>query len=149
MKSFRHAFTMIELILGIVIIGILAAIAIPKLAATRDDAAVVAGVANVKQAILDIGSYCVAKGEFGRWKEMTDVNLDNKNKQKRTRYKVEDQNCIVFLRTDNPDSITIKINNKGYKKSTLCKDISDELIKQRIAAKNKGIKHMFGGTLVN
>ena len=34
----KRAFTMVELIFVIVVIGILAAIAVPKLAATRDDA---------------------------------------------------------------------------------------------------------------
>jgi general secretion pathway protein G len=39
----RFAFTMIELVFVIVILGILAAIAIPKFAATRDDAQVAKG----------------------------------------------------------------------------------------------------------
>lgn len=38
MKSFKSAFTMIELVFVIVVLGILAAVAVPKLAATRDDA---------------------------------------------------------------------------------------------------------------
>lgn len=50
----RFAFTMIELVFVIVILGILAAIAIPKLAATRDDALIAKGrsdVAAVRAAI--------------------------------------------------------------------------------------------------
>lgn len=42
-----RAFTMIELIFVIVVLGILAGIAIPKLAATRDDATLVAMRANL------------------------------------------------------------------------------------------------------
>jgi len=45
---------MIELIFVIVIIGILAAVAIPKLAATRDDAKLVKQKANVATCVTDI-----------------------------------------------------------------------------------------------
>jgi len=43
----RKAFTMIELVFVIVVIGILSAIAIPKFAATRDDAVLVKGKSQV------------------------------------------------------------------------------------------------------
>lgn len=51
----RKAFSMIELVFVIVVLGILAAIAIPKFAATRDDAQIAKGrsdVAAIRAAIL-------------------------------------------------------------------------------------------------
>jgi general secretion pathway protein G len=75
----KRGFTMIELIFVIVILGILAAVAIPKLTATRDDANIAKGLTEVQMAISDFGAYYTAQGEFAdQVKKMTNVaNFDN------------------------------------------------------------------------
>ena len=60
----RAAFTMIELIFVIVILGILAAVAIPKLAATRDDAKWSRALADASTCVSDLGGQYTAVGSF-------------------------------------------------------------------------------------
>ncbi len=60
----RAGFTMIELIFVIVILGILAAVAIPKLAATRTDAEIAKMATNAATIISDYGSAFTARGNL-------------------------------------------------------------------------------------
>jgi len=65
--SSKQAFTMIELVFVIVVIGILSAIAVPKFAATRDDATITkarATVASVRSAIATERQKRILRGDF-------------------------------------------------------------------------------------
>ena len=76
----KKGFTMIELIFVIVILGILASVAIPRLAATRTDAEISAAVANIRTFLSDVASYYAVNGEFARdFSVMTNVKFKSLN----------------------------------------------------------------------
>ena len=103
----KKAFTMIELIFVIVILGILASVAIPRLAATREDAEIAAAIANMRTLISDANSYIIAKGRLDvntRWNEITNVPLKNDDKQA--------LGAVGSLMVDGVPCIDFQIRNK-------------------------------------
>ena len=94
----RAGFTMIELIFVIVILGILAAVAVPKLAATRDDAKIAKAAQEVGMAVSDITAYYTAQGSFGDISDMTNVGFTDGNITTNSDYDFGDvSNCVRIV----------------------------------------------------
>ena len=77
MKISKNAFTMIELIFVIVILGILGAIAFPRLVATRNDAKVAVDLMNVAQGLHNLAAEYTSKGSFVNY-TVSDANKNVK-----------------------------------------------------------------------
>ena len=71
----RKAFTMIELIFVIVVLGILAAVAVPRFAATRDDAQISKGRSDI--AAIRSGIITERQGRLFRGDNTFTASLDN------------------------------------------------------------------------
>lgn len=147
----KKGFTMIELIFVIVILGILAAIAIPRLTATRDDAKVTAAKAENKQLLKDLGAYYTSQGDFNTsidkltnvsltaQAEATGLNTAFTNGGGDLVYKIDDDDCVLYSLTSSDGNVTIAsapLTNSG-----LCADLFKVL-------DFNGTSRIFGGTRV-
>jgi len=115
----RTAFTMVELIFVIVIIGILSAVAIPKLMATKDDANIVKEVANAKQVMQNANTEFLSQGSFSTY---------------------DSSKCFSFTGSSD-GNFTVKAINTS---TDLCKKLFDSNLSKDI---NK--TYQFGGTKIN
>ena len=70
----KKAFTMIELIFVIVILGILAAVAIPKMMATRSDAKISAISQEASNIISEVPAYVTSQGKVSNFVTMSQVS---------------------------------------------------------------------------
>ncbi len=138
MKYQKSAFTMIELIFVIVIIGILASVAIPKLMGTRDDAKVASKMMKIGNIIGEITSYATSKGT-------TDTNLSKmsntvdelvsfgmaSDEENQTKIKMGGVDCIKIKIIHNAtnDDLNVSLINSGAS-NNLCKYLQKEVSAQ-------------------
>ena len=136
----KTAFTMIELIFVIVILGILAAVAIPKLIATRDDARTAALTTQIKEGTKELISYYTSQGgevNFSKIPNSSQVVLNElinhgwvEVKDDNTAYFYDDRNtkrvCLIYT----TDGAQIEVDYNDSNKHTLCESIKN-VIKER------------------
>ncbi len=104
-QAMRAGWTMIEFIFILIVIGILALIAIPKLAAVRDDAKLSADVSNMAVCINDLGALYAATGT-----DLNDINSSNCDK------------VVCFTKEISTSSLRVDINTTA---ASYCTDIQN------------------------
>jgi len=145
----RSAFTMIELVFVIVILGVLASVAIPKLVVTRDDAEVATGLQRANHLVTSIASYYTSKGAFdSNLSKMTNEMLmdssgnlftgDFKTTPAYFGNKAMTKSCLKVEADDSNGTLTISAASDG---SSYC----EALIKQSQSLLKV---HKFGGSSV-
>ena len=151
MNNMRRGFTMIELIFVIVIIGILAAVAIPKLAATRDDAEAATCVHEVGQLVNEISAYYTKEGNAaftdattGLVSEMTNIAIAQGTKGIDADGLIHDT-TITYV-CDGEDIVTIGGVNAGVDYN-LTVTVTEAAATPASAVAEEAIKENLGGAL--
>lgn len=129
----RKAFTILELVFVIVILGILAAIALPKMSSSKDEAEISKSLNNLKTLINDISIYTLKNDHLSSIKTMSNVSgvenvdLSNFNGTKEVNFRVgDDKECLKLLFINKADFILMGISSNEASKNAIAANQTHE-----------------------
>jgi general secretion pathway protein G len=120
----KSAFSLLELIFAIVILGIVASFAIPKYIDTKDSALVSTIKRDVNTAVSSIQSYYLLNQKIDKISDAVTVNNTNWTA---TDTKLTDKNSCLTLevKTSSGGTKSIELTVDTTKTTTICKKIQD------------------------
>ena len=125
--SNRNAYTVVELIFVIMVLGILAVTVIPKMMVNRDDAKAVIVAQELGMCISDAGTHYMKDGVF-----------DNGVAGPACHAVIHTNACFTIV----PDNNTGVLNVKDRGTSTLCQNAHTEVLKSGLSSAT-GVDHEF------
>ena len=121
----QKAFSLIELIFVIAILGIIATIAVPKLLNSRSNAVVTTIKQDISTITTAIQSQYMLNGNIDKITDSVTINEKNwKVEDKKLVYDIDGKDCVTIEVTTNSLVVTIK-----EKSSSLCQKLYDAGIK--------------------
>ncbi|KAA6224572.1 MULTISPECIES: type II secretion system protein [unclassified Campylobacter] len=120
----KRAFTVLELIFVIIILGVLATIALPKFDSSKDEAELSKALNNLKTLINDINVYALKNDSLAKISTMSNVsgveNVDLSLAYSDVGFKVgDDEKCISLVFVEKSDFVLMGISSNSSVKSAI------------------------------
>jgi len=119
--SFKKGFSIIELIFVIAVLGIIAAVAVPKLMDSRSSAIVTTIKQDISTITTSIQSYYMINGKIDKISDSVNINANTWNvNDKAVTFSSEDKECVQIEVKTNKLVLTINESN-----GKVCKKLFD------------------------
>ena len=123
--NMKKGFSLVELIFSIAILGIIAAVALPKLFNTKTNATVSTIKQDISTITTSVQSYYVSNGSIDKITDAVNINSSTWNiEDKDVQFKVDDTLCVKIELVDNSLNVTIDPTS-----TTTCQKLYDSGIR--------------------